>query len=113
MFGRLLNLLRFITSHPLNKDNKLRATVRFARWQISSRLTGARVVYEWINSSKFYVSHGETGLTQNIYTGLHEFADMAFLLHLLRSTDLFIDGSQRGLVHDTCLCGYWGEGICI
>jgi len=34
---------------------------------------------------------GETGLTGNIYTGLHEFPDMGFLLHVLRPEDLFVD----------------------
>lgn len=32
-----------------------------------------------------------TGATGNYYCGLHEFADMAFLLHFLRKDDLFID----------------------
>jgi len=32
--------------------------------------------------------HGATG---NIYVGLHEFEQMAFLLHCLRSEDIFID----------------------
>ena len=32
-----------------------------------------------------------TGATGNIQTGLHEFADMAFTLHFLRHTDLFLD----------------------
>lgn len=43
------------------------------------------------------VRNGMTGATGNIYCGLHEFADMAFLLHLLRPNDLFIDvGSNIG-----------------
>ncbi|MDC0434305.1 FkbM family methyltransferase [bacterium] len=32
-----------------------------------------------------------TGATGNIYCGLHEYEDMAFVLHLLRSGDLFVD----------------------
>ena len=32
-----------------------------------------------------------TGSTGNYYCGLHEFEDMAFLLHFLRKNDLFID----------------------
>lgn len=32
-----------------------------------------------------------TGATGNIYCGLHEFADMAFFVHLLRDDDLFVD----------------------
>ena len=30
-------------------------------------------------------------MTGNIYTGLHEFPDMGFLLHFLRAEDLFVD----------------------
>ena len=32
-----------------------------------------------------------TGATGNHYCGLHEFSDMSFLLHFLRSDDLFLD----------------------
>lgn len=32
-----------------------------------------------------------TGATGNIYLGLHDFPEMAFLLHFLRSQDLFLD----------------------
>ncbi len=36
-------------------------------------------------------------LTGNLYTGLHEFVDMAFLLHLANEDDLFLDvGANRG-----------------
>lgn len=43
------------------------------------------------------VRRGETGLTGNIYTGLHEFRDMAFVLHFLRKGDLFFDvGANSG-----------------
>ena len=87
----ILNSIKFITSHPLNKDDKLKSIFRFLRWQIGSRLLPGIVVYDWINGSKFLVGIGETGLTGNIYTGLHEFSDMAFLLHVLRPDDLFID----------------------
>ena len=34
---------------------------------------------------------GMAGATGNIYVGLREFEDMAFLLHLLRPDDLFVD----------------------
>lgn len=87
----LLNTVKFITSHPLNRKHKLESMVRFARWQVGSRLVPGAVVYEWLNGAKFLVKVGETGLTGNIYTGLHEFSDMAFLLHFLRCEDLFVD----------------------
>ena len=85
------NSLRFIINHPLNRAQKASALWRFAKWQISSRLAPGAVVFDWINGSRFLVKNGETGLTGNIYTGLHEFPDMAYLLHVLRREDLFID----------------------
>ncbi|HRW67240.1 MAG TPA: FkbM family methyltransferase [Candidatus Competibacter sp.] len=87
----LFNTIKFIINHPLNQENKLGAIIRFARWQLGSRLVQGAIVYDWINGSRFLVKNGETGLTGNIYTGLHEFQDMAFLLHFLRSEDLFVD----------------------
>lgn len=87
----LLNTIKFITDHPLNRENKLRSIIRFAKWQVGSQLSPGAVVYDWVNGSRFLVKTGEAGLTGNIYTGLHEFADMGFLLHFLRPEDLFID----------------------
>jgi FkbM family methyltransferase len=87
----LLTTLKFITSHPLNQQQKLRSVLKFAKWQFGSRLVPGAVVFEWLNGSKFLVRQGETGLTGNIYTGLHEFADMAFLLHTIREDELFVD----------------------
>lgn len=87
----LLNTIRFVTDHPLNRGHKIRSIIRFATWQVGSRLVPGAIVYDWVNGSKFIVKTGETGLTGNIYTGLHEFQDMAFLLHVLRGEDLFVD----------------------
>ncbi len=87
----LLRSLKFITRHPLNRDHKLASLARFAKWQLTSRLASGPVIHDWIAGSRFLVRNGETGLTGNIYTGLQEFQDMAFLLHVLRKDDLFVD----------------------
>lgn len=93
----LFRVLNFIINHPLNRKSRLKSIVRFVKWQIGSRLVSSAVVYHWINGSKFLVKSGETGLTGNIYTGLHEFSDMGFLLHFLRKNDLFVDvGANAG-----------------
>ncbi|MEC9367965.1 MAG: FkbM family methyltransferase [Pseudomonadota bacterium] len=86
----MLKTLSFIARHPLTKDRPLAAFSRFAKWQIRSRLKN-EVVVPWIGGAKLVVRSGMTGATGNIYCGLHEFADMAFLLHLLRPGDLFVD----------------------
>lgn len=87
----LIKVLRSIVAHPLNRGQKLKAILRYVRWQIGSRLTPGATIYEWVNGSKFVVSTGETGLTGNIYNGFQEYVEMAFLIHALRSDDLFVD----------------------
>ena len=93
----LANTLGFIVRHPLNRNRKLRGLWQFARWQIRIRFGGGPVVHDWISGSKFLVARGETGLTGNVYCGLHEVEDMGFVLHFLRSDDLFVDvGANSG-----------------
>jgi FkbM family methyltransferase len=87
----MFNVMKFALSHPLNKDAKLSAIARIVKWQIGTWLVPGDVVFEWINGSRFLVRKGETGLTGNIYAGLHEFPDMGYLLHVLREDDLFVD----------------------
>ena len=89
-FASIVNTLRFITSHPLTRHRPMDALARFLLWQVKSRLRKYSTV-DWIAGSKLVVCRGMHGATGNIYCGLHEFADMAFLLHLLRPDDLFID----------------------
>lgn len=45
----------------------------------------------FVDSMRLLVQRGMTGATGNIYCGLHEFEDMAFVLHALRPGDLFVD----------------------
>lgn len=87
----VFNILKFITNHPLNRGQRINSIIRFLKWQIGSRLVSGAIVYDWINDSKFLVKTGDTGLTGNIYTGLHDFSDMGYLLHVLRRSDLFVD----------------------
>lgn len=99
--------LSFIARHPIASKRPLRAFYRYAWWQVRSRLQ-AEVEYDWIESSKLLVKHGMTGATRNIYCGLHECADMAFLLHLLRPDDLFVDvGANIGsyTILASAVCG--------
>lgn len=94
----LVNTLHTILTHPLNSSTKRVAFERFVRWQISSRLAMGPTIVPFVNGTHLILTNGMSGATGNVYTGLFEFADCAFLLHLLRSTDLFIDvGSNVGV----------------
>lgn len=87
----LLSTLRFILGHPLNSGSRAQALRRFVAWQIGSRLVPGPVVMEFVNGSRLVVSRGMPAVTGNLYTRLHEFPEMAFVLHAIRSGELFVD----------------------
>jgi FkbM family methyltransferase len=102
----MLKTVKFILSHPLNRGRPLSTLARYAFWQIRSRLQD-EVVVDWIEGTKLVARKGMTGATGNIYCGLHEYADMSFVLHLLRPGDLFVDvganiGSYTVLASGVC-----------
>jgi FkbM family methyltransferase len=81
----------WIVRHPLSEGRRARNIARFLAWQLGSRLTETPRVFELANGAKMLAKAGMTGATGNLYVGLHEFAEMAFLLHFLRPGDLFAD----------------------
>jgi FkbM family methyltransferase len=106
MFQQTKNLIAFVSDHPLTRDRKFSALLRVARWQLLSRLTTQHVI-PWIEGTQLLVRSGMHGATGNIYVGLHEFRDMAFVLHFLRPDDLFVDvganiGSYTVLASGVC-----------
>jgi FkbM family methyltransferase len=104
--NELFSTLKFIAEHPLNRQRLVAALVRYVIWQCRSRIKTEHV-YQWIDGMKLVVRTGMTGATGNIYCGLHEFADMAFVLHALKPNDLFLDvganvGSYTVLASGVC-----------
>ena len=87
----LFNSLKFVVGHPLNERRKLAAVRRWVAWQVGSRLVPGPVAVNFVNDTMLLVEPGMTGATGNVYAGLHEFQDMAFVLHLLRQGDGFVD----------------------
>jgi len=58
---------------------------------VNVRINPYPVIYPFTDKALLIVKKGMSGATGNLYCGLHEFNDMGFLLHLLRSSDLFVD----------------------
>lgn len=87
----LLRTYRFFASHPLTRNHKFTALIRWLKWQIGSRVVPGSVAVPFVNNTRLLVKPGMTGATGNIYAGLHEFEDMGFVLHFLRESDLFVD----------------------
>lgn len=93
----LAQVIRFVTSHPVNRRRLARGLPDFVAWQLRSRFSAGPHIHRWIGGTRFWARRGETGITGNIYTGLHEFEDMAFALHVLRPGTLFVDvGANAG-----------------
>ena len=106
MIKQVLRIVQSIRHHPLTKERVIEGVIRVANWQIKSH-THHEVLVPWINNTKLAVKRGMTGATGNVYFGLHEFEDMAFVLHFLRPGDLFCDvGANVGSY--TIL----GAGVC-
>ena len=91
MLLKMLRTLKFIIKHPLNRDNKIKSIIKYFRWQLGIRMLKKPVIVNFVNQSRLIVKKGMTGATGNIYTGLQEFEDMSFVLHLLRKDDVMID----------------------
>jgi FkbM family methyltransferase len=87
----LLKIANFILNHPLSRGRRLANLARFVRWQIGARLVPGPVAVDFVSGSRLLARPGMTGATGNVYVGLHEFPDMAFVLHFLRPEDLFVD----------------------
>jgi FkbM family methyltransferase len=86
-----IDTINFILTHPLNRHRKLRSLWRYVAWQLGSRLVPGPVAVDFVNSARLLAAPGLKGATGNVYVGLHEFEEMAFLLHFLRPGDLFVD----------------------
>ncbi|NCJ08081.1 FkbM family methyltransferase [Synechococcales cyanobacterium C] len=97
MLKSLYSNLKFIWLHPINKNQQISAIFIFLRWQIASRVFNKPIIHDWIEDAKVVIRPSETGLTQNLYCGLHEFQDMSFVLHAVTESDFFVDiGANSG-----------------
>jgi FkbM family methyltransferase len=81
----------YARKHPVGKKSPGRTAWRILSWQLRSRSTSGPHRVHWIGNLELVLERGLSGATGNLYYGLHEFADMAFMLHFLRREDLFVD----------------------
>ena len=87
----LISIIKFIWNHPLASKNRIRAFRNFFYWLLSQKIYPHPVLIPFVEDSRLIVEKGMEGATGNIYTGLSEFEDMAFILHVLRKDDVFAD----------------------
>jgi len=92
--GKLRQLpltVKSLLAHPSNCGRPLSTLARFVRWQIGSRLVPGPVAVPLVGEIRILAASGMPGASGAAYLGLHEYADMAFVLHFLRPGDLFVD----------------------
>ncbi len=87
----LLKTLSFINNHQIGKRNLIKSYRNFFSWQIGQFISPGFKKMSFVEDTFLIANKGMTGATGNLYVGLHEFEDMAFLLHFLREGDYFID----------------------
>jgi FkbM family methyltransferase len=103
-------LLKFVWNHPLNFGDRWRALLRVLRWQLAARLMPGPIGLPFVEDTYLFARRGMTGATGNWYCGLHELQEMAFLLHVLRSGEHFVDvGANVGSY--TVLAGVVGAKV--
>lgn len=86
-----------VLSAPLNRGQRGWALWNWARWHVRSRLAAGPVRCSFVDDAVLLVSAGEAGVTGNVYMGLMEYEDMAFVLHVLAPDGLFVDvGAHSG-----------------
>jgi FkbM family methyltransferase len=91
---QLIKLISSIWRHPLNSSlvYRINALSRMVRWQLATRILPESIhALPFVNGTLLMAERGAVGVTGNWYSGLDEPSEMAFLLHLLRRGDLFID----------------------
>jgi FkbM family methyltransferase len=88
---KLLTILRYIIAHPLGRRHKIKAISRFISWQLSHYLNSGEKSVSFFNGAKMIVKKNDTGVTGNIYVGIHDFYELSFALHFLDEKDIFVD----------------------
>lgn len=83
--------LSFIRHHSLASRHVFIAYLKWIGWQLKSLKRNTFFVFKFVDNTRFFAKKGLTGITGNIYAGLHEFEEMAFLLHFLNKDDVFFD----------------------
>jgi FkbM family methyltransferase len=106
-----LRTLSYILGHPLNQGHKGAAIARYLRWQIGSRLRKGKKVVPFVGPTRLAIRRGMTSATGNLYCGLQEFEEMAFVLHALRAGDCFFDVGANVGVYSVLAAGVSGADV--
>ncbi|GJM09394.1 MAG: hypothetical protein DHS20C11_16700 [Lysobacteraceae bacterium] len=107
------NTFGYISKHPWTKTARLSAFGRLFHWQLIRRFHTSGIIFDWIDGTRLIVLPGETGVTGNVYCGLHEFTHMAYVLQVCTSDDFFVDVGANVGSYTVLACGArQAKGLC-
>jgi len=89
--AKVWGALRAVASHPVNRRRKIKAVLEYGFVQVAARLIPGDVCVEFPNNTHLLVSPRMKGAAHYIAPRLCEFEEMAFVMHFLRSGELFAD----------------------
>ncbi len=104
-------VVRGYATHPMSRWAPLRVALNMISWQFRARIDPGDHEVKWIDGTRLLVRRGMTGATGNVYYGLAEFHDMAFMLHLLRPEDLFVDVGANIGAYSVLAAGICGSHV--
>jgi len=104
--------LRLLCRHPLTRDQRLRTLARYGTLQVTTRMSESPTIVPFVEDTRLALSSSGGSNQFNVAVGLFEFKEMAFVVHALRSTSLFVDvGANVGFY--TILAGGAAGASCL
>lgn len=91
MVREFFETMSWLAGHGIAKRDLSYAVSRYLRWQLATRILDELVVVPFIGETHLVLRRGMRGATGNVYAGLHDCEEMAFVLHALRDGDDFVD----------------------
>jgi len=94
----IINTIKTICFHPLNKKKKILALLKYIYLQFILYFINKSITVNWINNSKLKIGKNDKSLKANIFLGgLQEYNEMMFLLYYLTPKKQFYDiGANQG-----------------
>ena len=111
ILNKLFVTLRAQGKHPLNRKSSWCAAWEFSVAQMAARLVPGEVCVPFPNETRLLIPPRMKGAAHFIYPGLCEFEDMAFVMHFLRPSDMFIDAGANIGAYTVLAAGVAGSRV--
>jgi len=85
------DVIRPIIQREDVKGKYFKTFFRILKWQIILRVIKMPIIINIIEDASMIVMKGLSGVTGNLYFGLHEYEDMIFCMHFVKENELFYD----------------------